>query len=348
MKLALILEQIADACLVLDNIGRVILVNEPAARLFARPVKELLGAPLPAQLPNGFPIHSLCDVAASGRRPASAHHFARDSQRWYYVRASPAGDWIVVFCFEVPVGPAEDIAAIEERLARLAAQLGDATRELESLSYAVSHDLRAPLRHIEAFSSLLEGNLAGKLDSDTAEYIAIISQSAKQMSKLLDGVLSYSRLCRRELNRTAVSLDQALKSALQDLRLEAEGRQVEWEISPLPEIQGDPWMIRESLYQLLSNALKFTRAREPARICVSATAAPGEIVVRIQDNGIGFDVQYGDRLFNLFQKLHSDPKYEGAGIGLAHVRRMIQRQGGRVWAEGKPDAGATFYIALPN
>jgi light-regulated signal transduction histidine kinase (bacteriophytochrome) len=231
---------------------------------------------------------------------------------------------------------------------RLAEQLNEANRELESLSYTISHDLRAPLRHIEAFAGLLEQNLAGKLDASSAEYLAVIGQSARQMSLLLDGVLSYSRVCRRELNRTTLHLDTAINAVLQELKLEMEGRRIDWQIQPLPEVEADPWMIRQTLAQLLSNALKFTRTRDPARISISAETGPDEIILRIEDNGIGFDPQYTDRLFGLFQRLHSDARFEGKGVGLAHVRRMIQRHGGRLWAEAKPDAGATFFIALPR
>jgi light-regulated signal transduction histidine kinase (bacteriophytochrome) len=238
--------------------------------------------------------------------------------------------------------------AVRSGLERLAEQLAEANRELESLSYTVSHDLRAPLRHIEAFAGLLEQNLAGKLDASSAEYLAVIGQSARQMSVLLDGVLSYSRVCRRELNRTTVQLDHALKAVLQELKMEMEGRKIDWEIGPLPEVEADPWMIRQTFAQLLSNALKFTRTRDPARICIAAQTGADEIVLRIEDNGIGFDPQYTDRLFGLFQRLHSDARFEGKGVGLAHVRRMVQRQGGRVWAEAKLQVGATFFVALPR
>ena len=230
----------------------------------------------------------------------------------------------------------------------LASQLSDTIHELESLSYTISHDLRAPLRHIESFAGLLEQNLAGKLDAASAEYLDVIGQSARQMSKLLDGVLSYSRLCRRELHRTRVNLDNALKAAMQELKLQMEGRKIDWHIQPLPDVEADPWMIREALSRLVSNALKFTRTRETARIAIHASASSDEIILRIEDNGVGFDMQYVDRLFGLFQRLHSDPQFEGTGIGLAHVRRMILRQGGRVWAEAKLDTGATFFVALPK
>jgi len=230
----------------------------------------------------------------------------------------------------------------------LASQLNDTVQELESLSYTISHDLRAPLRHIESFVGLLQQNLAGKLDASSGEYLDVIGQSARQMSKLLDGVLSYSRLCRRGLHRTRIHLDNALKAVMQELKLEMEGRKIDWHIQPLPEVEADPWMIREALSRLISNALKFTRTRETARIAIDSSASSNEIILRIEDNGVGFDMQYVDRLFGLFQRLHSDPQFEGIGVGLAHVRRMILRQGGRIWAEARLDGGATFFVALPR
>ncbi len=233
-------------------------------------------------------------------------------------------------------------------LERCVRQLNEVTRELESLSYTVSHDLRAPLRHIEAFTGLLQQNLAGKLDAGSAEYFGIITQSIQQMTRLLEGVLSYSRLSQRELNPASVSLNEVVKAVLQDFKLETEGRQIEWQIEPLPEVQGDPWMIRQVLAQVLSNALKFTRERVPARIHIDATTTADEVTLRIRDNGIGFDMQYANRLFGVFQRLHSDARFEGAGVGLANVRRMVLRQGGRIWAEAKPGHGATFFIALPT
>jgi light-regulated signal transduction histidine kinase (bacteriophytochrome) len=168
------------------------------------------------------------------------------------------------------------------------------------------------------------------------------------MAGLLDGVLSYSRLCRRDVNLTTVSLDHAVKAVLQELKLEMESRPVDLRLEALPGVEGDPWMIREIIAQLLRNALKFSRTRENAVISVSATINPHDVILRIADNGIGFDPEYSNKLFGLFQRLHNDPRFEGRGIGLAHVRRMVQRLGGRVWAEAQPDAGATFYVALPK
>jgi PAS domain S-box-containing protein len=351
VKLGSIFEQIAEACLVLDSSARVIFMNDSAARLLGRPAKEFYGQPLPEDAAAGLPLKQMCDTVASTRQPARLLRkitTAGGLERWFELRASPGADAVVLFCFEAASAPSESTAALEQRIQRYASEVAEATRELESVSYTVSHDLRAPLRHIEAFAGLLEQNLAGKTDASTGEYLSIISESAKQMSELLDGVLAYSRLCRREVNRATVSIDAALKAVLHDLKMQIECRQIEWRIDPLPEVQADPWMVRQCLGHLISNALKFTRTRPVTSIHVSSVTTPEQTIIRVQDNGVGFDLEYSERLFGLFQKLHSDPQYEGAGVGLAHVRRMMQRQGGRIWAEAKPGSGATFFIAFPK
>lgn len=347
MKLASIFEQLNDACLVLDEAGRISFGNEAAARLIGRPREQLIGQTLPQTIAAGIPLADLArDVARTGH-PLSTRQFAAANGKRFDLRITPAGDSIVCLCAEAP--PSRDAdSGDEEQLVRLLAQVNETNRELESLSYTVSHDLRAPLRHVEAFAGLLEQSLAGKIDTSSAEYLSVITQSARQMNHLLEGVLSYSRLCRRDVNLTSVSLDHALKAVLQDLKLEMQGREVDVQFTPLPEVEGDPWMIRELLAHLLRNALKFTRTRNPARIEITSSTAPGEVQLHIRDNGVGFDADYADRLFGLFQRLHTDPQFEGRGVGLAHVRRMIQRLGGRIWAEGKPDAGATFHVALPK
>jgi len=168
------------------------------------------------------------------------------------------------------------------------------------------------------------------------------------MGTLLDGLLAFSRLGRAELRQTRVSLYDLVKAALSDLRQEMEGRKIEWIIEALPETQGDPGLLREALIHLVSNAVKYTRTGRHARIEIGATASDQETIVFIRDNGVGFDMQDGSKLFGVFQRLHSSSEFEGIGMGLAIVRRIIQRHGGRTWAEGSVDGGATFYFSLPK
>ena len=326
--------------------GRILFANASAAKLIGHPRETLVGKPLPDDTAVGLPLSPVALEVMRTGEPLSARILADGSKQWFDVRASIAGNAIVFLCSESH-GP-QPLAGNEDQLARCLAQLQETNRELDSVSYTISHDLRAPLRHVEAFSTLLSQHLASKLDSASAEYLGVITQSAQQMAALLDGVLSYSRLCRRDVNSTSVSLDHAVKAVLQELKLEMEGRAIDMRVDVLPDVEGDPWMIREILAQLLRNALKFTRTRERATINVSATPNQHDIILCVRDNGIGFDPEYSNKLFNLFQRLHNDPQFEGRGVGLAHVRRMAQRLGGRVWAEAKPDAGATFYVALPK
>jgi signal transduction histidine kinase len=237
---------------------------------------------------------------------------------------------------------------LERRVQTRTAELEASNRELEAFSYSVSHDLRAPLRHIDGFADLLSRQDLSGLDDKARRFIATISESAKSMGVLIDDLLSFSRMGRSEMQQTPVDLGELVASVRAALAPDVAGREFVWDVSPLPEVLGDPSMLRLALMNLLSNAIKYTRGRTPARITVGAREAEYETVLFVQDNGAGFDMAYQDKLFGVFQRLHSADEFEGTGIGLANVRRIIQRHGGRVWAEGKPGEGATFFVALPK
>lgn len=242
----------------------------------------------------------------------------------------------------------------EAQVMHLNAQLGDqlvlvnaSNRELESFSYSVSHDLRAPLRHIAGFSDMLQEHLGGNLDGEGRRYLDVILQSSQKMGQLIDDLLSYSRLGRTKLAMSEVDLNPLAKEVIELLSEEAKDREVVWVVQPLPQVVGDAQMLRLVLQNLVANALKFTRGRSPARIEIGTEAVEGEVRCFVRDNGVGFDMKYAEKLYTVFQRLHQASQFEGTGIGLANVRRTIERHGGRVWAEGKRDAGATFWFTLP-
>lgn len=224
-----------------------------------------------------------------------------------------------------------------------------ANKELEAFSYSVSHDLRAPLRHIDGYASLLKKAVGDALNEKAQRYLQTISDSAKQMGQLIDDLLVFSRMGRQEMLHTTVNLDQLIKTILYDLRLDLQGREISWTIDTLPEVPGDPAMLRQVFVNLISNAIKFTSTRPIAKIAIGLERKnAGEITVFVRDNGVGFDMQYLGKLFGVFQRLHRADEFEGTGIGLANVRRIVHRHGGRVWAEGIPDQGATFFVTLPT
>jgi PAS domain S-box-containing protein len=238
---------------------------------------------------------------------------------------------------------------LEQRVAERTAQLESANKELEAFSYSVSHDLRAPLRHIDGFLGLLKNRIEKALDEESLRYMAVVSDSALRMATLIDDLLSFARMGRLELARTQVDLGALMRDVIREFEPQTSGRAIDWRIADLPVVTGDRAMLRIVLVNLISNALKYTEPRAQAEIEIACVQDQGtETIISIRDNGVGFDMKYADKLFGVFQRLHGAEEFEGTGIGLANVRRVISRHGGRTWAEGKVDGGATFYFALPR
>ena len=247
----------------------------------------------------------------------------------------------------------EEVRALNEglemKVAERTAALQSINRELESFSYSVSHDLRAPLRHIEGYVAMLIEDAEGKLSAEAQRYLKVIVEASRHMSELIDDLLAFSRMGRAEMRETRVELHALAQEAIRDLEMATRGRNIGWTIAPLPTVTGDRAMLKQALANLLGNAVKYTRPRDPAQIEMGcAGEEDGRAILFVRDNGVGFDMQYADKLFGVFQRLHRADEFEGTGIGLASVRRIIARHGGRVWAEGEAGRGATFYFSLPK
>lgn len=243
----------------------------------------------------------------------------------------------------------ESIRRLHDDLLRRAGELEAANRELESFSYSVSHDLRAPLRHIDGFASLLGKHAEETLDDEARRYIKVISKSARQMGRLIDDLLAFSRIGRAPLRWENVDHDQLVAGVIADGQYDTAERKICWALAPLPRVRGDAAMLRQVWVNLIDNAVKYSSKLDDARIAIAgqADATAGEYVFSVRDNGVGFDMAYADKLFGVFQRLHGPTEFEGTGIGLANVRRIVARHGGRTWADSRVNEGATFYFSIP-
>jgi signal transduction histidine kinase len=238
-------------------------------------------------------------------------------------------------------------ADLERRVAERTAALATANQELESFSYSVSHDLRAPVRHVLGFVEMLEEATAGQLAPQALRYMKTIRDASSEMSQLIDDLLGFSRMGRTELQQSDVDLDVLVQDTIRTLALPPHDRNILWDVSPLPRVIGDRSMLKLVLTNLIGNAIKYSRMRDPAQITIACAGSDdGRAVLFVRDNGVGFDMRYAQKLFGVFQRLHRAEEFEGTGIGLATVQRIVARHGGRVWAESAVNQGATFYFTI--
>lgn len=236
----------------------------------------------------------------------------------------------------------------EHEIRRVNTELVASNKELEAFTYSVSHDLRAPLRHIAGFANIVLDDYGARLEPEAQSYLQRVIAGTRQMGDLVDDLLKLSRLGRQELTRGSRDLQGLAHAAVSDFRAEAEaaGRRIDWRVDELPTTACDAGLMKQVFSNLLANAVKFTRTRERAVIEVGSTTKDGRMAIFVRDNGVGFSMKYADKLFGVFQRLHRVEDFEGTGIGLATVQRIIHKHGGQIWVEAKPDRGATFYFTL--
>lgn len=345
-----LLDAAPDAIVVVDEGGRIVLVNEHAEQVFGYPRGELLGTPVEHLVP-------------SARRAGHA------SQREEYQRSPhrrPMGIGMELsgrrkdgseFPVEISLSPVEIeegstliTAAVRDQTDRVRTEraLKVANQELEAFTYSVSHDLRAPIRQIEGFARLLGEHGAGALDEKGRHYLTRIQDGARHMGHLVDDLLALARIGKQDVRPVRTALDELVAELVTEVSDEAGERDIDWDIGPLPEVVCDPGLARIALRNLLSNAVKYTRPRHDARIEVGARTHRGLQAVMVRDNGVGFDMQYADKLFGVFQRLHHPDQFDGQGVGLATVQRIVHKHGGEIWAEAEPGEGAAFYFTLSD
>jgi hypothetical protein len=239
-------------------------------------------------------------------------------------------------------------AALEQRVRERTAELEAANAELEAFCHSVSHDLRAPLRHIDGFTAILKESYSAPMPAEARRLLDIIGNQSRQMGRLIDDLLRFSRLSRQPLAKQAVDVSGLTRDVLDELLRERAGRKIQVNVGDLPGCQADPALLRQVMVNLLSNAFNFTRGRDSAVVEIGGRVQDGEKLYHVRDNGAGFDMQYARHLFGVFQRLHADDEFEGTGVGLSIVRRIVVRHGGRVWAEAAVNQGATFYFTIPG
>jgi PAS domain S-box-containing protein len=235
---------------------------------------------------------------------------------------------------------------LEHRVQLRTAELTAANQELEAFTYSVAHDLRAPLRHIDAFTRILQEDFAGSFPPEAAKLLETIRHGSENMSRLVNDLLNLAHVGRQEMKQERVTLNLLVEESIAELKRETEGRGIEWRVGNLPSVEGDPGLLKQVFANLLSNAVKYSRPRRQAIIEVGTRMMNDEMVIFVRDNGVGFNMKYADKLFGVFQRLHRAEEFEGTGVGLAIVERVVRRHGGHIWAESEVDKGATFYFSL--
>lgn len=353
------LDNMMEGCQIINFNYKLIYINDAAVKQIHKSRQELVGRTIMEIYPGiektEFFIHlKKCLEERSAHYLENDFTYSDGSSGWFQYALEPVPEGVFILSTDITKERKlnEELIKHKEHLedivAERTAELKAANKELESFSYSVSHDLRAPLRHINGFTDILLKRIKNNLDEKDLRYFEHITDSTKKMGILIDELLVFSRMGRTEMKREKIDLNKLISDTISNLNQDTDGRNIKWEIEKLPEVKADPTMLQLVYQNLIGNALKYTRYRDVVEISIGSKKDDKDYIFFVSDNGVGFNMKYKDKLFGVFQRLHHSDEFEGTGIGLANVHRIITRHGGKTWAESEIDKGATFFFSLPR